>query len=132
MSDPFETLRHREPAVDRLPAEEVRRLGDRRRRRTALQAGAATLAVLAVLGGTLGSGVLVDRTAPAPAGPSPATPEPSASADATQSPESPAAAPARLDIPADFPLASADPLFGLEESFPVSYTHLTLPTTERV
>ena len=50
MSDPFETLRHREPAVDRLPADEVRRLGDRRRRRTALQAGAATLAVLAVLG----------------------------------------------------------------------------------
>lgn len=117
MSDPFETLRHREPAVDRLPADEVRRLGDHRRRRTALQAGAATVAVLAVLGGTLGSGALVDRSAPAPAGPSPAPPAPSASAEATPPPESPAADPARLDIPADFPLASADPLFGLERSF---------------
>ena len=116
MSDPFETLRHREPAVDRLPAEEVRRLGDRRRRRTALLTGAATLAVLVVLGGTLGSGALLDRTVPAPAGPSPATP-PSESAAATPSPEPRDVAPARLDIPADFPLASADPLFGLEESF---------------
>lgn len=112
MSDPFDALRRRDPEevpVDRLPAEEVRRRGDtRRRRRTALQGAAATLAVVAVVGGVaLGTGV-VDRSAPQPPpasqGPSP-SPSPTRAAD-----PSPVVDPKVVTaIPADFPLADGYP-----------------------
>ena len=71
MADPFDTLRRHDPdamPVDRLPAAEVRRRGDaRRRRRTALQGAAAVLAVVAVVGG-----VSLATGAPTPTLPQPA------------------------------------------------------------
>ena len=74
-----------------LPAEEVRRRGDRRRRRTQAMAAAATLVVVGVIGtgGVALGGMLADRGGPAPAGsPTPA----------------PAVTELRTDVPDDFPI----------------------------
>lgn len=75
-----------------LPAEEVRRRGDRRRRRTQAMAAAATLVVVGVVGtgGVALGGMLTDRDAPAPAD----TPTPAPSV----------ASAVRTDVPEDFPL----------------------------
>lgn len=74
-----------------LPAEEVRRRGDRRRRRTQAMAAAATLVVVGVIGtgGVALGGMLADRGGPGPAD----TPTPA-----------PVEAPLRTDVPDDFPL----------------------------
>ncbi|HEY1135413.1 MAG TPA: hypothetical protein VGE77_12640 [Nocardioides sp.] len=97
--DPIDRLRslsrpgHPMPA---LPADEVRRRGDRRRRRTQALAAGATLVVLGVVGGggiALG-GLLGEReTSPGPAEPSPST----------------LALPLRTDAPAEFPLEAGWP-----------------------
>jgi hypothetical protein len=98
--------------MDRLPADEVRRRGDaRRRRRTALQGAAATLAVAAVVGGVAFGTGAVDSTAPDPPppasqGPRP-TPEPAGAA--TPSPTEVADPDAVTAIPPDFPLADGFP-----------------------
>ena len=108
MSDPWKTLRDQEGTVDRLPADEVRRRGDRRRsRRTALQALGATAAVVAVVGGVAltSSGLTTTAPEPPPAsqGPSPTQPdEPDVSRGATP-------ATVVTEIPDDFPLALGYP-----------------------
>ena len=119
MSDPFDVLRHRDPEelpVDRLPADEVRRRGDaRRRRRTALQGAAATLAVAAVVGGVaFGTGV-VDRTAPEPP-PASQGPSPTPSDEPQPSPTQAVDPDVVTAIPADFPLAAGYPeVTGVDE-----------------
>lgn len=71
MSDLFTSLRHEDPAVG-LPAEEVRRLGDRaRRRRTAVRAVGVTAVVTAVAAGSLLVGPGAPRSAPDPVSPDP-------------------------------------------------------------
>ena len=117
MADPFDTLRRRDPEevpVDRLPAEEVRRRGDaRRRRRTALQGAAATLAVAAVVGGVAFGTGAVDRTSPAPPpasqSPTPSPPPTEPTEPAQPSPTRAADPDAVTAIPPDFPLAAGYP-----------------------
>ncbi len=101
MSDPWKILRDQEGTVDRLPADEVRRRGDRRRsRRATLQAAGVAAAVVAVVGGlALTSGGRAG-TAPEPA---PASQAPSSSPSPTQT------TPSRSTIPAGFPLALGYP-----------------------
>ncbi|MGA9746868.1 MAG: hypothetical protein WBQ50_05375 [Nocardioides sp.] len=112
MSDPWKILRDQEGTVDRLPADEVRRRGDRRRnRRTALQALGATAAVLAVVGGVAltSGGLTTSAPEPLPASQAPApSPTTTGPADPTVSR---GATPATLvtEIPDDFPLALGYP-----------------------
>ncbi len=67
MRDPLEELKNLSTAGPALPAEEVRRRGDRmRRRRTALQAtGVAAVVALVAGGGAVMSGTLTSSTPPA-------------------------------------------------------------------
>lgn len=110
MSDPFDTLKHLDegPARPALPASEVRRRGDRmRRRRGAMQALGATLAVVTIVGGGFAvGGELTDgaRPVPPPAsqGPSPVDPKPEDDW--------------RTAIPADFPLDQGFPEADFSES----------------
>ncbi|GAB3080552.1 hypothetical protein [Nocardioides zeae] len=93
--DPFDRLRSLSrtgPPMPALPAEEVRRRGDRRRRRTQAMAAAATLVVVGVIGtgGVALGGMLADRGGPGPAD----TPPPAPSV----------ATAVRTDVPDDFPL----------------------------
>jgi len=94
MSDPFETLKHLDegPAVPALPASEVRRLGDRmRRRRTVARTVGAACAVAVIATGGVALGGNLTRSAP---------------------PAAPPAAPTdqwRADIPRDFPLDQGFP-----------------------
>lgn len=95
--DPFDRLRSLSRSgrpMPALPAEEVRRRGDRRRRRTQAMAAAATLAVVGVIGtgGVALGGMLADRERPGPA----ATPTPAPST----------AEALRTDVPADFPIGA--------------------------
>jgi hypothetical protein len=91
--------------VDRLPAVEVRRRGDaRRRRRTALQGAAAVLAVAAVVGGVSLSTDPSTRPVPQPP---PASQGPSPTQD--PSPTEAAEPEVTTAIPADFPLAEGFP-----------------------
>ncbi|MDR6175834.1 hypothetical protein QE364_000450 [Nocardioides zeae] len=93
--DPFDRLRSLSRSgrpMPALPAEEVRRRGDRRRRRARAMAAAATLVVVGVVGtgGVALGDMLADRDEPGPAD-SP-TPAPSVASDV------------RTDVPEDFPL----------------------------
>lgn len=95
--DPFDRLRSLSRTgrpMPALPAEEVRRRGDRRRRRTQAMAAAATLAVVGVIGtgGVALGGMLADRERPGPA----ATPTPAPST----------AEALRTDVPDDFPIGA--------------------------
>lgn len=97
MSDLFAPLRS--PATEQPPTRpaEVRRLGDRaRRRRTTLQAAGAAAAVAAIASGVLllGPGPAAE---PQPAPSAPTTPQPSQQSE-------PTAVPAPTRVPADFPL----------------------------
>ena len=93
MSDLFTSLRPEEPTVG-LPADEVRRLGDRaRRRRTAVRAAGVTGVVATVAVGSLLIGTESPSTTPDPASPDPG-PSPTRAA---------APAPDRL-VPSGFPL----------------------------
>lgn len=108
MSDPFDALRHEGEPVDRLPAAEVRRLGDRRRtRRAAATTAAATLAVAAVAGGVaLGLG----RTGASAPEPPAATQAPSPDGTAGSTPAAPAPGAAQAtSVPAGFPLLEGVP-----------------------
>ena len=110
MSDPFDTLKHLDegPARPALPASEVRRRGDRmRRRRAATQALGAALAVVTVVGGGFAlGGELTDSSRPAPPpasqGPNPVDPKPEDDW--------------RTAIPADFPLDQGFPSADFSES----------------
>jgi hypothetical protein len=76
MPDPIEELRHFTPGVDvdPLPASEVRRRGDRRRRRTNALATVGGVAAVAALVVPLSLAVRgTDRSDPQPVGPSPST-----------------------------------------------------------
>ena len=99
MSDLFTSLRQEDPAVG-LPADEVRRLGDRaRRRRTAVRAAGATCVVAAVAAASLALGTGTPRTAP-----DPASPDPGPSPTRAVAPE-----PDRL-VPSGFPLSRGLPM----------------------
>ncbi|QIK67799.1 hypothetical protein G7072_16890 [Nocardioides sp. HDW12B] len=99
MSDLFTSLRQEDPAVG-LPADEVRRLGDRaRRRRTAVRAAGATCVVAAVGAASLAVGTGTPRTAP-----DPAAPDPGPSPTRAVAPE-----PDRL-VPDGFPLSRGLPM----------------------
>ncbi len=107
MPDLFDPLRGTPDQLVRppLPAEEVRRRGDRlRRRRTATAATGAALAVALVVGGglTLGGG-LTSGSAPAPV--PPAGQSPSGTADPAPTPAPGPDVDWRTTIPAGFPLA---------------------------
>ncbi len=110
MTDPLDTLRRQDPdamPVDRLPAAEVRRRGDsRRRRRTALQGAAAVLAVAAVAGGVSLATGTPTQTLPQPA---PATQTPTPTPTQDPSPTQAADPDVPTAIPADFPLAEGFP-----------------------
>lgn len=109
MSDPFESLRHLDegPPGPALPAAEVRRRGDRmRRRRTALRAVAAGCAVAVVASGgiALGGG-LTDSAPPPPVttqdpSPSPSGPPPDQGTPRTKQ---------ALSVPDGFPLLEGLP-----------------------
>lgn len=115
MADLFEPLRDTrdQPLTPPLPAEEVRRRGDRlRRRRTALAAAGATLGAVVVVGGGLAlGGGLPSASGPAPAPPASRAPDPAPRPTGDAGPTGDAtAAPApdgewRTTIPAGFPLA---------------------------
>ncbi|GAB3770516.1 hypothetical protein FB382_000504 [Nocardioides ginsengisegetis] len=114
MSDPFEELRHLQQGIDvnPLPASEVRRRGDRMRRRNtavAVAGGIAAIALVAVPLSIAAGGS--NHSAPQPG---PATTSPSASADAG------AKVSWRQSIPADFPLTQGFPKTNGNDGSPVT------------
>jgi hypothetical protein len=113
MSDPLEPLKHVDevsgPAP--LPAAEVRRRGDRmRRRRTTLRAlGAACVVAVVVTGGVaLGSG-RPDAAPPPPAASGTGTPTPDWTLGPSPSPDEPAPGGQALSVPDGFPLLEGVP-----------------------
>jgi hypothetical protein len=99
MSDLFTSLRQEDPAVG-LPADEVRRLGDRaRRRRITVRAAGATCVVAAVAATSLALGTGTPLTAP-----DPVAPDPDPSPTRAVAPE-----PDRL-VPSGFPLSRGLPM----------------------
>lgn len=119
--DLFETLRTPPPVSAPLPASEVRRRGDRlRRRRTALQVTGAALAVALLVGGAVG---LADRIGTRGEAPPIEPPKQSQ----TRAPESPGTAP-RIDD--TFPLVQGWPEPVEGERTPPSRTGLPLESTQ--
>ena len=106
MSDPFETLKHLDEgtAGPALPASEVRRRGDRmRRRRTTVRALGAACAVAVITTGGIALGGDLTGSSPQP---------PPASQDADPTPDGTRSAeprPVVTEIPDDFPLADGYP-----------------------
>ena len=106
MSDPFDTLKHLDEgaAGPALPASEVRRRGDRmRRRRTAVRALGAACAVAVITTGGIALGGDLTGSSPQP---------PPASQDADTTPDGTRSAeprPVVTEIPAGFPLAEGYP-----------------------
>lgn len=107
MRDPLEELRNLSAAGPALPAEEVRRRGDRmRRRRTALQAVGAAVAVAAIAsGGAAMTGSLTSSTPPA----GPAAPSQSAPPSATPSPAEPTPTETPSAVVSPLPSSPAEP-----------------------
>lgn len=106
MRDPFEELKNLDVAGSALPAHEVRRRGDRmRRRRTALQAvgAAAAVAVIASAGAMVTGN---PNSAPVPPGPANPSPSPSPSQESTPR------ATWVTAIPEDFPIDRGLPAAG--------------------
>ncbi|MGZ8737379.1 MAG: hypothetical protein ACXWW7_09475, partial [Nocardioides sp.] len=106
MSDPFETLKHLDEgaAGPVLPASEVRRRGDRmRRRRTTVRALGAACAVAVITTGGIALGGDLTGSSPQP-------PPASQDADPTPAPtKSAEPRPVITEIPDDFPLAEGYP-----------------------
>ncbi len=111
MSDPFETLEHLDegPAGPALPAAEVRRRGDRmRRRRTVVRAVGAACAVAVITTGGIAVGGNLTGSAPQPPpatqsqdpSPKPGDPTPDAGTPRTKQ---------ALSVPAGFPLLEGLP-----------------------
>ncbi|HEX6248939.1 MAG TPA: hypothetical protein VFZ64_13795 [Nocardioidaceae bacterium] len=123
MRDPFEELKNLNVAGPALPAHEVRRRGDRmRRRRTALQAvGAAAAVAVIASGGAMMTGSLTSTTPPAgPATPTPVeTPSSSPAPEQTEPPE-PSPTPAPEPEPTPGPTPEGGWRTAVPDGFPIA------------